>query len=73
MSECINYSRCRFFVENLKNSPSTSAMIQSTYCKNKFTECARYMIFDSLDESFIPYDLFPSETEIAENIIANHH
>lgn len=71
MSECINYTKCRFFIENLKNSPSTAAMVQSNYCKHKFDECARYMVYQALGEAFIPVDLSPSDTEQAREIIAN--
>ena len=70
MTECVNYNRCQYFIENLKNSPVTSTMIQKTYCKNKFAECARYMIFTKLGESKVPSDLSPSENERAEQIIA---
>lgn len=69
MAECVNFSKCRFFVENMKNSPSTSTMIQHSYCKGKFQECARYMVFAKLGEGHVPADLSPSETERAEVIL----
>jgi hypothetical protein len=69
MAECVNFSKCRFFVENMKNSPSTSAMIQNNYCRGKFQECARNMIFEKLGESHVPSDLSPSESERVAEIL----
>jgi hypothetical protein len=69
MTECINYSKCRFFVENMKNSPSTAMMVQNNYCKGKFEECARFIVFEKRGEKHVPPDLSPSERERAELIL----
>ena len=69
MSECVNYEKCRYFIENLKNSPSTAALVQTSYCKNTFEACARYMVYKSLGESKMPGDLSPSQTDRALQLI----
>lgn len=69
MAECKNFSHCRFFSENFKNSPSTASMIQNNYCKGKFEDCARYMVYEKLGESHVPGDLSPSEKERVLDIL----
>jgi hypothetical protein len=65
----MNLAKCRYFIDNLRNSPSTAAMVQNNYCRNKFTECARFVAFEKLGEARVPRDLSPSETERVETLI----
>jgi len=70
MTECPNFSGCRFFIENMKNSPSTSAMVQNSYCKSKYETCARYLVFQKLGETHVPADLSPSDSERVAGILS---
>jgi len=69
MTECVNYEKCRYFIDNMKNSPSTATLVQNSYCRHSFEACARYMIYKALGEAKMPRDLSPSETERAEQLI----
>ncbi|GAM09027.1 hypothetical protein OR1_01301 [Geobacter sp. OR-1] len=69
MAECVNYNKCSYFVENLKNSPNTASMVQNSYCRGKFEQCARFIIFEKLGETRVPPDLSPSDKQRAEKIL----
>ena len=71
MPVCIGYDKCTFFQNYMGNLPSTAALTQSTYCKNNYTACARYRVFMALGEPAVPADLSPSESERADQIIAD--
>lgn len=71
MANCEGFDTCIYFKEFMGNMPSTAALTQSNYCKNNFTECARYRIWKALGDTAVPPDLSPSESEKADKIIAN--
>ncbi|MBI5657569.1 MAG: hypothetical protein HZC44_12450, partial [Geobacter sp.] len=54
MTECVNYEKCRYFIDNMKNSPSTATLVQNSYCRHSFEACARYMIYKALGEAKMP-------------------
>jgi len=69
MPVCQGFDKCTFFSEHMGDLPSTAALTQSNYCKNNYTACARYQVFQALGEPAVPSDLSPSESERAEKII----
>ncbi len=69
MAECNKFGTCSYCAENLANMPLTAKLVQHNYCHNLVEECARYKLFTSLGDSFVPRDLPPSDIERAENII----
>lgn len=72
MAQCEGFDNCSYFKVFMSNMPSTAALTQSNYCKNNFTECARYRIWKALGEAAVPADLSPSESDKADKIIAGN-
>ena len=71
MAECIKFGECSYCAENLARMPLTAKMVEYNYCHNLVEECARYKLFKSLGDAFVPRDLPPSDTDRAEDIIRN--
>lgn len=69
MPECNKLGKCSYCAENLASMPLTARMVEYNYCHNLVEECARYQLFKSLGDAFVPRDLPPSDTERAESII----
>lgn len=70
MPVCEGFETCMFFKNHMGTMPSTAALTQSNYCKNNFTECARYRVYKALGEAAVPSNLSPSESALADKIIA---
>ena len=73
MTDCECLVTCPFFNDQMADMPSMSNIIKQRYCKGSNTQCARHMIFRTIGREQIPLDLFPSQIERAEEIIAAAH
>ncbi len=69
MADCECLPKCPFFNDRLENMPNISVMIKQLYCRDKYCECARYMVFKALGRENVPADLFPPDTARAKEII----
>jgi hypothetical protein len=69
MADCELIKGCIFFNDQMANMPGTAKMYKTTYCKGKFAECARRLVFESLGRERVPKDLFPNQKEKAQRII----
>ncbi len=49
--------------------PLTAKLVEHNYCHNHVEECARYQLFKTLGDAFVPADLPPSDTERAGEIL----
>lgn len=70
MSACESLEQCPFFNDHMANMPTTADLMKQRFCKGDNTNCARYMVFKALGKPKVPSDLFPSQIEIACEIIA---
>jgi hypothetical protein len=70
MSDCPNIAKCIFFNDKMANKPATAEMMKKGYCKDRFADCARYMVCVALGGPKVPADLFPNMVDKAKIIIA---
>lgn len=70
MAECPNLVKCPFFNDQLANMPTVSGFLKRRYCQDIYSSCARYMVSQSLGSTYVPANLFPSEKQRAQEIIA---
>ncbi len=70
MADCECLSACPFFNDQMAEMPSMSNIIKQRYCRGSNTQCARHMVFRTLGRERIPVDLYPSQTERAEELVA---
>jgi hypothetical protein len=54
----------------MTDMPSMSNIIKQRYCRESNTQCARHMVFRILGSASVPVDLYPSQTERAEEILS---
>lgn len=73
MAECSKLGKCSYCAENLARMPLTAKLVEHNYCHNLVEECARYQLFKSLGDAFVPADLPPSDTDRAMAIIRDAH
>lgn len=69
MADCELIQGCIFFNNKMQGMPATAELLKNRYCKGAFTTCARHMVFKAMGRPSVPPDLFPQQTEIAEEII----
>jgi hypothetical protein len=66
MSDCPNIAKCIFFNDKMANRPATAEMMKKSYCKEKFTTCARYIVCVALGGPQVPADLYPNMVDRAK-------
>ena len=69
MADCELLATCPFFQDKMADKPATAEMYKKQYCRGENSNCARYMIFRELGREMVPPDLFPNQTERAEEIL----
>lgn len=42
-------------------APSTTALLKAMYCKDQYTECARFLVTVSRGRDAVPLDLSPAD------------
>ncbi len=70
MSECECVPRCIFFNDKMQDKPATAEMMKNRYCRGNFDACARHRVFKVLGGSCVPSDMFPTQAERADQILA---
>ncbi len=70
MADCECLASCIFFNDQMADMPTMSDIIKQRYCRGSNSQCARHMIFRTLGRPSIPADLYPSQIERAEEIVA---
>ena len=69
MADCPMLSGCPFFHDRMKNMPATSEIYKKNYCRGDNTNCARFMVRQTVGPEHVPADLFPNQRERAETLI----
>lgn len=72
MPNCMYLFSCSYFNGDLKNMPIASNLVKQMYCFWHFDECSRYKVAMAIGRESVPHDLFPTEFQRAEKIIAKH-
>lgn len=70
MSVCEYLEGCVFFNVHMVDMPVTKEITRKRFCKGDNSQCARYMVFKALGRDKVPSALFPSQVEIAQEIIS---
>lgn len=71
MADCEALVTCPFFNDQMAGMPSMSHIIKNRYCHGSNVDCARHTVFRTLGKSHVPGDLFPSQLERAQEIVAS--
>ena len=66
---CENIAKCIFFNDKMASKPGTATLLKKTYCEGDFKNCARYVVSKKLGREGVPSDLFPNQTERAQQLI----
>ena len=69
MEECEFITKCAFFSDRMKTLPTVAKMMKKRYCEGDKDECARYQLASTIGKNQVPSDLFPHQTDIANDII----
>ncbi len=72
MAECELLSGCIFFNDKMVNMPGLSAMYKEQFCRQDYSKCARYRVYQKLGKENVPLDLFPNQKERAEEILSKN-
>ncbi len=70
MADCVCLSRCPFFNDRMGQMPATADLMKKRYCLGDQTQCARYMVFSKLGAEKVPLDLYPTQVERAQKVLA---
>ena len=70
MTICECLEKCPFFNDHMVDMPVTAEITKRRFCREDNSKCARYMVFKALGRTRVPPDLFPSQVEIAQEIIS---
>lgn len=73
MADCECLATCIFFNDKMADMPSMANIIKQRYCRGSSTHCARHMVFRNLGSAAVPADLYPSQVERAEELLAAAH
>lgn len=71
MPDCENLPGCPFFNDFMANMPAAAELIKLRFCKNDNATCARYIVSKALGKTNVPVDLFPSQSERAQELLAH--
>lgn len=66
---CELFEKCPFYNEKMPGEWGPGAMLRMKYCESDKSACARYIVAKMAGREHVPADLFPTRTEIAEQII----
>jgi hypothetical protein len=69
MPDCAKLSKCIFFNDKMKNTPSIAELIKKQFCRGDFQKCARYIVGARLGPDKVPNDMFPINIERAMELI----
>ncbi|MBU4304712.1 MAG: hypothetical protein KJ893_03690 [Candidatus Omnitrophica bacterium] len=69
MEHCEYLPKCMFFNDVMQDMPKKSEELKAYYCKQHFTECARYIVLQALGRENVPAMLFPMQTDEAKRLI----
>ena len=69
MNDCPLINKCPFFNERMANTPAIIKIFKNEYCQGYNLKCARFLVFDALGKKKVPLNLYPNQTERAEEII----
>jgi hypothetical protein len=70
MADCECLPKCIFFNDQMAEMPAMSDIIKQRYCRDSNTHCARHMVFRVFGSAAVPSDLYPSQVDRAEQILA---
>lgn len=69
MTDCEFVARCTFFEDRMSKMPGMAEMLRTRYCAGEFKDCARHQLTKEFGLEAVPSDLFPNQTEVAEQIL----
>jgi hypothetical protein len=69
MADCECLGGCDFFNDRMKSKPATADLMKRRYCKSDNSDCARYMVRQSLGKTSVPADLYPNQLERARILV----
>ena len=70
MSNCVCLPACPFFNDRMAEIPVTAGLLKKRFCVDRFDLCARYQVFSKLGREGVPGDLYPTQTQRVEAILA---
>jgi len=73
MSECNLLEKCLFFNDKLKSMPAASDTMKKLYCRWNFAKCARYKVAIAIGRKEVPPDLFPGDSQRANNMLLQYN
>lgn len=68
--DCEKLPTCLFFKGEMQDMPSVASVLKKQYCLGDFERCARFRVAAVLGISNVPGDLYPSDDERAERMLA---
>ena len=69
---CEKLSKCPFFNDQMNGRPEAIQLYKDYYCKDRFSECARYLVSEGLGKDKVPKDLYPNDSVQARTILKEH-
>jgi hypothetical protein len=70
MADCVCLATCIFFNDKMAHMPGLADLYKRNYCRGDNSQCARYRVYKAKGRDKVPADLFPTETDRAETILA---
>ena len=70
VANCESIAGCPFFNEKTPFMPGTVEGLKDKYCFGDFSSCARHRVLKALGRARVPPDLFPTNIERANQLIA---
>ena len=70
MADCECLEKCPFLNDKMAERPATANLMKTQYCKGDFVSCARHRVFKALGREAVPSDLFPSQADRADALLA---
>ena len=70
MADCECISACPYFHDKLAGRPALAELVKRRLCRGDFSQCARYRVFKVHGRGNVPIDLYPDDTDRADQILA---
>ncbi len=68
--ECAKLKTCIFFNDQMDAMPAVSAVLKKQFCEGTFADCARFRVATALGATGVPTDLFPTDSDRADRLLA---
>lgn len=67
--DCCKLETCPFFNDTMHMSNGIETIFKKKYCRGSSVNCACYLVIEAVGSAQLPHSLYPSMTDLVQDII----